>query len=192
LLTNWICQMTVPDQAPPLESWNRRVEKKEVLSAFERWRFAWLDLPTLVERSQDIYEFPLVDRDPIPAWSFGCVTLLGDAAHPMQPIGSQAGSQAIMDARTLTRALVETDDPVAALERYDAERRPAMNDIILRNRKLGPEAAMQLAEARAPNGFGRIEDVISQHELDLIVRSFAVAAGLDVDTVNHRPSYLSP
>jgi 2-polyprenyl-6-methoxyphenol hydroxylase-like FAD-dependent oxidoreductase len=192
LLTNWICQMTVPGQAPLLENWNRNVEKERVLSAFERWRFAWLDLPTLVERSHDIYEFPLVDRDPVPAWSFGCVTLLGDAAHPMQPIGSQAGSQAILDARTLTRALAETDDPVAALKRYDAERRPAMNDIILRNRNLGPEAAMQLAEERAPNGFARVEDVISQHELDIIAKSFATAAGLDVETVNHRPSYLSP
>jgi 5-methylphenazine-1-carboxylate 1-monooxygenase len=192
LLTNWICQMTVPGRAPLPENWNRRVEKEEVLSAFARWRFDWLDLPALVERSHDIYEFPLVDRDPIPAWSFGYVTLLGDAAHPMQPIGSQAGSQAILDARVLTRALATTDDPVAALERYDADRRPAMNDIILRNRNLGPEAAMQLAEERAPNGFASIEDVISRHELDGIVRSFAVAAGLDVNTVNHRPSFVSP
>jgi 2-polyprenyl-6-methoxyphenol hydroxylase-like FAD-dependent oxidoreductase len=192
LLTNWICQMTVQDPAPPRESWNRRVEKEKVLAAFERWRFTWLDLPALVEQSHDIYEFPLVDRDPVPAWSFGCVTLLGDAAHPMQPIGSQAGSQAILDARALSRALVETGDPTAALERYDAERRPAMNDIILRNRNLGPEAAMQLAEERAPNGFARIEDVVSQHELDVTARSFATAAGLDVETVNHRPSYLLP
>ena len=133
-----------------------------MLSAFGGWRFPWLDLPALIERSSDIYEFPLVDRDPVPAWSFGRVTLLGDAAHPMQPIGGQAGSQAILDARALTRALVETDDPAAALERYDAERRPAMNDIIMRNRNLGPEAAMQLAEERAPNGFARVDDVISQ------------------------------
>jgi 5-methylphenazine-1-carboxylate 1-monooxygenase len=190
LLTNWICQMTVPGQAPLLENWNRRVEKEKVFSAFERWRFSWLDLPTLIERSHKLYEFPLVDRDPVPAWSFGRVTLLGDAAHPMQPIGGQAGSQAILDARALTRALIETDEPVAALERYDAERRPAMNDIILRNRNFGPEVAMQLAEERAPNGFARVEDVISQDELDVIANSFAVAAGLDVETVNHRPSYL--
>src|SRR5262249_34957919 len=163
-----------------------------VLSAFERWRFAWLALPALVEQSQDIYEFPLVDRDPAPAWSFGRVTLLGDAAHPMLPTGSQAGSQAILDARTLTRALTESDDSVAALERYDAERRPTMNDIILRNRNFGPEAAMQLAEARAPGGFARVEDVVSQEELDVIAKSFSAAAGLDVETVNHRPSYLSP
>jgi len=192
LLTNWICQMTVPDQAPPREDWNRQVEKKKVLSAFGGWRFSWLDLPALIERSSNIYEFPLVDRDPVSAWTFGHVTLLGDAAHPMQPIGGQAGSQAILDARALTRALIETSDPAAALARYDADRRPTMNDIILRNRNLGPEAAMQLAEERAPNGFARVEDVISQDELDVIAKSFAAAAGLDVETVNHRPSYLSP
>jgi 5-methylphenazine-1-carboxylate 1-monooxygenase len=192
LLTNWICQMTVPDQAPPREDWNRQVEKRKILSAFNGWRFSWLDLPALIERSSDIYEFPLVDRDPVPAWTFGQITLLGDAAHPMQPIGGQAGSQAILDARALTRALTETSDPAAALVRYDADRRPAMNDIVLRNRNLGPEAAMQLAEERAPNGFSRVSDVISQNELDVIARSFAAAAGLDVETVNNRPSYLSP
>jgi 2-polyprenyl-6-methoxyphenol hydroxylase-like FAD-dependent oxidoreductase len=189
LLTNWICQMTVPDQAPPREDWNRRVDKQTVLDAFGRWRFPWLDLPALIEQSHNIYEFPLVDRDPVAAWSFDRVTLLGDAAHPMQPIGGQAGSQAILDARTLTRALTEANNPVAALKCYDAERRPAMNDIILRNRNLGPEAAMQLAEERAPNGFARVEDVISQNELDVITKSFAAAAGLDVETVNNRPSY---
>jgi 2-polyprenyl-6-methoxyphenol hydroxylase-like FAD-dependent oxidoreductase len=192
LLTNWICQMTVPNQAPPREDWNKRVEKRTVLDAFGRWRFPWLDLPALIEQSQNIYEFPLVDRDPVAAWSFDSVTLLGDAAHPMQPIGGQAGSQAILDARTLTRALTKTNNPVAALKCYDAERRPAMNDIILRNRKFGPEAAMQLAEERAPNGFARVDDVISQSELDVITKSFAAAAGLDVETVNNRPSYLSP
>jgi 2-polyprenyl-6-methoxyphenol hydroxylase-like FAD-dependent oxidoreductase len=190
LLTNWICQMTVSDRAPR-EDWNRRVAKENVLAAFDGWQFSWLDLPALIGRSHDIYEFPLVDRDPVSAWTFGRVTLLGDAAHPMQPIGGQAGSQAILDARALARALIETDDPAAALARYDAERRPAMNDIILRNRNLGPEAAMQLAEERAPNGFSRVEDVISQDELDVIAKSFAAAAGLDVETVNHRPSYLS-
>jgi 2-polyprenyl-6-methoxyphenol hydroxylase-like FAD-dependent oxidoreductase len=190
-LINWICQKTVPDRAPPREDWNRSVAKEEVLAAFGDWKFPWLDLPALIEQSPDIYEFPLVDRDPVAAWSFGRVTLLGDAAHPMQPIGGQAGSQAILDARTLTRSLCETSDWVAALRRYDGERRPAMNDIILRNRNLGPEAAMQLAEERAPNGFERINDVISRGELDAIVASFAAAAGLDVETVNTRPSYVA-
>jgi 2-polyprenyl-6-methoxyphenol hydroxylase-like FAD-dependent oxidoreductase len=109
----------------------------------------------------------------------------------MQPIGGQAGSQAVLDARALTRALVDTDNTVAALKRYDAARRPPMNDIIQRNRNFGPEAAMQLAEERAPNGFARVDDVISRRELDAIVGSFTKAAGLDVETVNLRPSYVS-
>ena len=189
-LINWICQKTVPDRAAPREDWNRHVAKKEVLAAFGGWKFPWLDLAALIEQSPDIYEFPLVDRDPVAAWSFGRVTLIGDAAHPMQPIGGQAGSQAILDARALTRALSETRDPVTALLRYECERRPVMNDVILRNRNLGPEAAMQLAEERAPTGFERINDVISRNELDEIITSFATAAGLDVKTVNTRPSYV--
>jgi 5-methylphenazine-1-carboxylate 1-monooxygenase len=187
LLTNWLCQMTVPDEAPPREDWNRRVTRDK-LAAFGSWKFPWLDMPTLIEQSPDIFEFPLVDRDPVSAWTFGQVTLVGDAAHPMQPIGSQAASQAILDARVLTRAMIAARDPVAALAQYDAERRPAMNDITLRNRGFGPEAAMQLVEERAPKGFAQISDVISKDELDRIANSFSAAAGLDVETVNNRPS----
>ena len=192
LLTNWLCQMTVADEAPSPEDWNKRVTKDRVLAAFGEWRFPWLDLPTLIEQSPDIFEFPLVDRDPVSTWSCGRVTLIGDAAHPMQPIGSQAGSQAILDARTLTRALLVHGDPVVALAHYDSERRPVMNDITLRNRSFGPEAAMQLVEERAPNGFVRISDVISQEEMDFISNSFTTAAGLDVETVNGRPAYVRP
>ena len=190
LLTNWICQTSVSDAAPPREDWNRRVAKETVLGAFGSWRFPWLDMRALIEQADAIYEFPLVDRDPVAAWSFGRVTLLGDAAHPMQPIGSQAGSQAIIDGRDLTRALLAHDDPIAALASYDAERRPAMNDLIVRNRSFGPELAMQLAEERAPAGFADIGEVISRRELDSIANSFKEAAGLDVRTVNSRPSYL--
>ena len=191
-LTNWICQMTVPDTAPPREDWNRRVGKERVLAAFGNWRFPWLDLPALIEATPEIFEFPLVDRDPVEVWTSGRVTLIGDAAHPMQPTGSQAGSQAIVDARVLTAALQSTPDPLEALRRYEAERRPAMNDVTLRNRRFGPETALQLVEDRAPNGFDRIEDVISPEELNAGPQAFAAAAGLDVDTVNARPSLVRP
>jgi 5-methylphenazine-1-carboxylate 1-monooxygenase len=190
LLTNWVCQLAVSDRYPPREDWNRRVEKDRVLAAFERWRLPWLDMPALIRATPDVYEFPLVDRDPVQAWSFGRVTLIGDAAHPMHPTGSQAGTQAIVDARALTAALLATADPVEALARYDAERRPAMNDVALRNRRFGPEAAMQLAEERAPDGFDRIEDVVSRQDLEAAVASFSSAAGLDAAFVNSRPSFV--
>ena len=190
LLTNWICQMAMPDDVQPREDWNRRVAREAVLAAFDQWRFPWLDMPALIERTLAIYEFPLVDRDPVDGWSFGRVTLVGDAAHPMQPIGSQAGSQAIIDARALTASLLTATDPIEALQRYDHERRPVMNDITLRNRQFGPEAALQLAEERAPKGFARIEDVIPREELQAITASFSAAAGLGVEAVNGRPSFV--
>jgi 5-methylphenazine-1-carboxylate 1-monooxygenase len=192
LLTNWLCQIAVSDDAPPREDWNRRVAQKAVLAHFGRWRFPWLDLPALIERTPEIFEFPLVDRDPVERWSFGRVTLVGDAAHPMQPIGSQAGSQAIIDARALTAALLQTRDPVEALQHYDRERRPVMNDITLRNRQFGPEAVLQLAEERAPAGFESIDEVIPQAELEAITASFASAAGLTIEAVNGRASFVSP
>jgi 5-methylphenazine-1-carboxylate 1-monooxygenase len=190
-LINWVCQMTVANDAPPPEDWNRRVSPERLLRLFGEWHTPWLDLPTLIRRSPEIYEFPLVDRDPVEAWTFGRVTLVGDAAHPMQPTGAQAGSQAIIDARTLTAALVDTSDPVKALDRYDRERRPIMNDIVLRNRRFGPEGVLQLVEERAPNGFDRIDDVVSRTEIEAISASFAAAAGLDVETVNGTPSLVS-
>lgn len=192
LLTNWVCQLAVADDSPPREDWNRRIANERVLAAFGQWRFPWLDLPAMIRETPQIFEFPLVDRDPVPAWSFGRVTLVGDAAHPMQPIGSQAGSQAIIDARLLTAMLLEAADPIDALKRYDAERRPVMNDIVLRNRSFGPEAALQLVEERAPNGFERIDQVVSQRDLNAISASFSLAAGLDRDTVNARPSFVPP
>jgi 5-methylphenazine-1-carboxylate 1-monooxygenase len=190
VLTNWICQMSVPDTGMAREDWNQRVSQERVLAAFEQWRFPWLDMPALIRRTPDIYEFPLVDRDPVPTWTFGRVTLLGDAAHPMHPSGSQAGSQAVIDARALTGTLLKEPNPVDALKRYEAERRPVLNDITLRNRRLGPEAALQLAEERAPNGFDRIEDVIAPEEIKSIANSFFAAAGLDVETVNSRAPYV--
>jgi len=190
LKTNWVVQMTVDDAMPGREDWNRKVSAEKFFPAIADWRFDWLDVAALVERTEEIFEFPLVDRDPVENWSFGRVTLIGDAAHPMQPTGSQAGSQAIIDARLLTQALATMPDPVSALHHYDATRRPAMNDVTLRNRKLGPEAALQVVEERAPNGFTRLEEVISRAELEDISRSFHAAAGLDAETVNNRPSFV--
>jgi 5-methylphenazine-1-carboxylate 1-monooxygenase len=184
-LINWVCQVALPDEALPPEDWNRRVAPDRVLRSFGDWRMPWLDLPALIRRAPAIYEFPLVDRDPVETWTSSRVTLIGDAAHPMQPTGSQAGSQAVIDARTLTAALLAASDPIEALQCYDRERRPMMNDIILRNRRLGPEGVLQLVEERAPEGFERIEDVVSRAEMEAISNSFSAAAGLDVQTVNN-------
>ena len=154
------------------------------------WSYPWLDVRGLVARTERVLQLPNVDRDPILRWSFGRVTLIGDAAHPMQPVGAQAGSQAVVDGRVLAASLLATADPVEALVRYQDQRIAAMNDMIIRNRNLGLETVLQLAEERAPEGFARITDVLSQDELESTASSFKKAAGFDLETVNSRQSYV--
>jgi len=192
-VTNWLAYTRLPEGVlSPIEDWDTDADKAAFIDLFAGWTFPWLDVHGIMIDTEQVLQFPNVDRDPIPRWSFGRVTLIGDAAHPMQPTGSQAGSQAVIDARVLTQALMTIPDPLAALRHYEDVRRPVMNDITLRNRQFGPEAAMQIVEERAPNGFARIEDVISREELETISHSFHAAAGLDASTVNGRPSFVPP
>jgi 2-polyprenyl-6-methoxyphenol hydroxylase-like FAD-dependent oxidoreductase len=188
-LVNWVASLPRETEQPlPPEEWNRRVEKDRLLQAFAHWRFPWLDIAALIEQTADVFLFPFVDREPLPSWGRGRVTLLGDAAHPMYPVGSQAGSQAIVDARALAAALAAFA-PGEALEQYERLRRPAMNDLAARNRGLGAEAVLQTVEERAPNGFERLEDVISRQELEQVAASFKRLAGIDVDSVNNTRGY---
>ena len=189
-LINWICVVRTSDPMMPLEEWGVRAEKPAILAKYATWKFDWLDIPKLIEATDDVFVFPDVDRDPLPQWSFGRVTMIGDAAHPMLPVGAQAGSQAIVDGRVLAAALARFADPAEALRHYERERMDAMNGMILRNRRLGPETVMQLAEERAPDGFSDISAVLGADELKEAAISFKRAAGFDVETVNTRPSYL--
>jgi 5-methylphenazine-1-carboxylate 1-monooxygenase len=191
-LTNWICVARSDDPMLPLEEWGVRADKSPILERYAQWQFPWLDIPALVEATQDVFVFPDVDRDPLPQWSYGRVTMVGDAAHPMLPVGAQAGSQAIVDGRVLAASLLRFVDPVEALRHYERQRMDAMNGMILRNRRLGPETVMQLAEERAPDGFTDIAAILNKDELTEAAFSFKRAAGFDVETVNTRPSYLLP
>jgi 5-methylphenazine-1-carboxylate 1-monooxygenase len=160
------------------EDWNQPGVLADFIDRFESWVFPWLDVPALVRSSPGTYRFPMVDRDPVERWSFGRTTLLGDAAHPMYPIGSNGASQAILDARVLTACLrCHADDAVKALERYDEERRPATGAIVLANRGFGPELPMKLVEERAPDGFADIADVITPDEIAEATDGYRRTAG---------------
>ncbi|MBY4731090.1 flavin-dependent oxidoreductase [Cupriavidus pauculus] len=177
---NWIAELRVPEdypEAPPRSDWNRQVEKSVFRAAFADWRWKWIDIPALIDSAEAIYEFPMVDKDPLPRWTFGRVTLLGDAAHPMYPIGSNGSAQAIVDARYLSDCLCNERDVNYALREYEAERLPRTAGIVLRNRMNGPEQVMQLAEVRAPQGFARIDDVIARSELEAIAQRYKTLAG---------------
>ncbi|MGY4349085.1 2-polyprenyl-6-methoxyphenol hydroxylase-like FAD-dependent oxidoreductase [Bradyrhizobium sp. GM7.3] len=186
---NWLTVLGGQWNLDKQEVWDRRVPKERFFAPFADWNFGWIDVAGLIEQTTDIYEHPKVDRDALPKWSFGRVTLLGDAAHPMRPIGSQAGTQAIIDARVLAKALAASPlDSARALVDYEKDRLPVVTEVMLRNREYGPEIVMQMAEERAPSGFTSIEEIIPRHELESIARDFKIAAGFDPEILNQRPS----
>ena len=183
-LVNWVAELTVGGDAEPPRDWNREVPIAKFLPAFESWRFDWLDVPALIQGAAAVYEFPMSDRDPVDRWSFGRVTLLGDAAHPMYPIGSNGASQAILDAASLSEALKRESSIESALAAYEAERLEPTSRIVLANRGQGPESVMQTVEERAPNGFERLDDVISAAELEQAASAYKQIAGFDRDSLN--------
>jgi len=175
--------------AAPLGDWHHLGGLDDVLPYVADRGFDWLDVPALIRASPRIWEYPMVDRDPLPRWGTGRVTLLGDAAHPMYPFGSNGGTQAIIDGRVLAWELSGADDPAAGLAGYEHARREAMNALVLANRQRGPERVVQLVEQRAPDGFTRIEDVMTRDELDSIAAQYRRMAGFDAETLNAAPSW---
>jgi 2-polyprenyl-6-methoxyphenol hydroxylase-like FAD-dependent oxidoreductase len=185
---NWVAERHMPPTYQwRREDYNRTAKLEEFLPWFESWNFDWLDVPGLIRNCPRAYEYPLVDRDPLDRWTFGRVTLLGDAAHPMYPIGSNGASQAILDARVLTREILALGQSEAALAAYEAERRPATTDLVLLNRRNGPEQVMQLVEERAPDGYEVVTDVLSRQELEDIAANYKRVAGFQVEALNAKP-----
>ena len=185
---NWIAERHMPPTYQwRREDYNRTARLDEFLPWFADWSFDWLDVPGLIKNASHAFEYPLVDRDPVPQWTFGRVTLMGDAAHPMYPVGSNGASQAILDARVLTREIQARGATRAALEAFEAERRPATSELVLLNRRNGPEQVMQLVEERAPDGFNEVTDVLSRQELEEIAANYKRVAGFQVEGLNARP-----
>ncbi len=185
---NWVAERHMPPTYQwRREDYNRTAKLDEFLPWFEDWTFDWLDVPGLIRNCRRPYEYPLVDRDPLDRWTFGRITLMGDAAHPMYPIGSNGASQAILDARVLTREILALGPTSAALSAYEAERRPATTDLVMLNRRNGPEQVMQLVEERAPDGYKRVTDALSQKELEDVAANYKRVAGFQVEALNAKP-----
>lgn len=192
-LINWIAELKYePGAGWNREDWNRKGDFADFMPSFEDWRFPWLDCPALMRAGGECFEYPMVDRDPLERWSFGRVTLAGDAAHPMYPIGSNGASQAIIDARFIARALVDHGLTPAAFEVYEAERRAATTRIILANRGNGPDQVMQTVEERCGGEFADISEVLSREELEQTAAGYKKIAGFDVGSLNARPPLVAP
>jgi 2-polyprenyl-6-methoxyphenol hydroxylase-like FAD-dependent oxidoreductase len=175
-LINWVAEIETPVYRK--RDWNRPGAIDDFIGAFADWHFDWLDVPALIRAADSVLEFPMVDQDPLPRWSFGRVTLSGDAAHPMVPRGSNGAGQAILDARALTSALLENEDPVAALASYEKQRLEATTRIVLTNRTNPPDAILrEVFERTNDQPFGAIDDVISRDELVGLSEGYKRIAG---------------
>ena len=181
-LLNFIAELRRPEaELASREDWNKRGDLADFLPAFEGWRFEWLDVPATIRAAEATYLFPMVDRDPLPRWRHGRATLVGDAAHPMYPIGSNGASQAILDARVLAACLSRIGDVEQAVDTYESVRRPATSHLVAANRGMGPELPMKLVEERAPEGFTDIGQVITPEEILAVTDDYRKAAGMALD-----------
>ncbi|WP_285508041.1 FAD-dependent monooxygenase [Actinokineospora sp. NBRC 105648] len=190
VLLNWAVSVRHEDHdGADRTDWNRPVPAAKVAAGFPGWRVAGIALTDLFEGADSCFEYPLLDRDPLPTWSSGTTTLLGDAAHAMHPMGSNATTQAVVDARALAYFLATDPDPARAIAAYERHRRPVTSRIQLANRAMGPEAVIDLVAERAPAGFAAVTDVVPSASLDAVGDRYAVLAGFDRDSVNRRSPY---
>lgn len=186
---NWICDLKVSeDDAPPPRDWNRTGDRADFLPRFADWQWAGVDVPAIIAASGPIYEFPMVDRDPLPQWTFGRVTLMGDAAHPMYPIGSNGATQGIIDARIFAWHLARATSVEAALGCYEADRREATARIVLMNRQQGPDRVLDLAAERLDAASGSLDELLPMAEREAIAQSYKKTAGFDPAVLNASPS----
>lgn len=188
---NWIANLNYePGQAWNKEDWNRQARLEDFLPRFESMRFDWLDVPAVIRAADKVFEYPMVDRDPLPLWTHGRATLMGDAAHAAYPVGSNGAGSAIIDARKLGRAFQDHGVTPLALQRYEEEMRPVTSKVVLTNRVAGPDHILDVVEERCGGEFSSIDEVISHDELAEHARRYKAIAGYSVETINESPATL--
>ncbi len=188
---NWIAEITIDNSGGwPDGDWNKRVRHEDFMHHFDQWNYDWIDIPAMLRGAPDVFEYPMIDRDPVATWVDGGAALLGDAAHVMYPTGSNGASQAIVDARVLGAALLEHGVNAQALQAYDAKLRPEISPLILRNRGAGPFGLLNLIDDRCGGVFDNIDDVIPKTERDEFMQRYKVAAGFAAEKLNAAPSII--
>jgi 5-methylphenazine-1-carboxylate 1-monooxygenase len=179
-LVNWVAE--IRRDGAPMNDWNKPGRAGDFLPIFEQWRFDWLDVPALITSASQTFEYPMVDRDPVPRWTFGRVTLLGDAAHPMYPRGSNGSAQAIIDARVLAAQLANGQGRAEALAAYEQLRLAPTARIVQANRTAPPDVIIMKAdELSGGRPFGAIDDLISQEELRRLSDDYKRIAGFALE-----------
>jgi 5-methylphenazine-1-carboxylate 1-monooxygenase len=190
---NWIAEITVDNSKGWTNGdWNKKVSIDEFIHHFEGWSYEWLDVPAMLRGATEVFEYPMIDRDPVPSWVDGNVALLGDAAHVMYPTGSNGGTQAIMDARVLGACMLEHGVTPRALQAYDAELCAEISAVVLRNRGAGPFGLLNLLDERCGSVFDDIDAVIPPAERDEFMSRYKAAAGFAMERLNNSPPIIAP
>jgi len=188
---NWIAEITIDNTGGWQDGdWNKKVKHEDFMHHFEDWQQEWIDVPAMLRGADDVYEYPMIDRDPIPTWQDGNVALLGDAAHVMYPTGSNGATQAIMDARYLGAAFLEHGVNAQALAAYDEKFCKSIGEVVLRNRGAGPFGLLNLLDDRCGGIFDDIEDVIPADERNEFMQVYKSAAGYAIDSLNNAPDII--
>ncbi len=188
-LMNWVASLERPK--PDIYDWNRHARLADFFAPYADWHFDWLDVPAMMQKTEPILVFPMVDRDPVRTWTFGNVTLLGDAAHPMYQRGSNGTGQATLDARFLAGCFKRKGVTEAALCEYDEVRVEATTKVVLMNRSNPPDAILREVHVRSKGEpFDKIDDIISPKELQDISNRYKVVAEFDIEQLRKRPSFV--
>ena len=190
---NWIAEITV-DSAEGWSrgDWSKKVELNDFVHHFEEWDYGWLNVPELLSAAGEVFEYPMIDRDPVATWRDGSVVLLGDAAHPMYPVGSNGATQAVVDARVLGACMVDKGATPAALEEYDRRLCTEISGVVLRNRGAGPFGILNTVDERCGSVFENIDDVMSKGEMDEFMLRYVQAAGYAIEALNSAPPTIAP
>ncbi|WP_111495055.1 FAD-dependent monooxygenase [Marinobacter bohaiensis] len=178
-LVNWVVEQDEKPQSE--EDWNQEVGIQEIEHVFDDCKLDFLDVGEMIRNARECYLFPLIDHDPLPQWSFGRITLLGDAAHAMYPRGGNSVCQAFVDARVLAERLAAVDDPAEALRQYEAERREKVNWLVMASRGEGPEVVRRIVEERSGGKpFDDIETIFPYEEALSIFSEYHAKAGMKI------------
>jgi len=175
-LVNWVAELQKPNAV--MNDWNRPGDPAVCAEIFKNWTFDFLNVPELILKADKVFEYPMVDKNALPFWTQGRVTLMGDAAHPMYPRGSNGSAQALIDARTLADQLSQHADPKEALKSYEALRLAPTAKVVETNRNVPPDfIIMKAEELSGGKPFRHIDDLISQDELRQISDNYKSVAG---------------
>jgi 2-polyprenyl-6-methoxyphenol hydroxylase-like FAD-dependent oxidoreductase len=175
-LINWVAELQKPNAA--MNDWNRPGDPAVCAEIFKDWTFDFLNVPELILKADKVFEYPMVDKNALPFWTQGRVTLMGDAAHPMYPRGSNGSAQALIDARTLADQLAQHTDPKEALKAYEVLRLAPTAKVVETNRNVPPDfIIMKAHELSGGKPFRHIDDLITQDELRQISDHYKTVAG---------------